>query len=609
MSSPSENPLRNLIREIHRRSLWQVLGIYLAGSWLAFEIVERIADSAGLPEWIPPFALVLLVIGLPVVLATAYVQEGTPDVTSADSLGELDDILAGDEPSSGTRTPLERLFNWRNALLGGASAFVLLTTVALTWMSVARGDLPTSVASAFSEVGDSGPVEQSVAVLPFENMSGNPDNEYFSDGITEELLNALAQIPDLRVPGRTSSFAFKDQNITIQQIADTLDVAHVLEGSVRRSGDRVLITAQLVDARTDSHVWSETYERVLTDLFAIQREIATAIAMELQGTLGSGQDEGVVVGGTESAEAHEAYLRGRYFWNQRTGESLDAAIGEFERAVDLDPEYAEAWAGLAQSLILMPEYGGVAEARAWTERGIAAAERALSIEPRLGMARAPLGFGLLFLGRWEEANEQLRQAVSLTPSNATAHQWYGTALFGTGRVREGLTHSRRARDLDPVSQVVSTNLGRALRAAGRIDEATDEFRRAMELAPDWPTVWVDLAVAYLDTGRYEEGLDAWLRAASLFEADVSAWEAAYRAAVRYRETGEPQTVPSFSGLMARVALAAKSGDRRFMFDVLEGALREGTPAWLASAHVVYGGHAFQDDPRYQALLEEAGITW
>ena len=256
MANPSDNPFKRLIGEIHRRSLWQVLGIYLLGSWFVYEVVQSLTEGLGLPEWFPAFAVVLLLIGLPVVVATAFIQHSAaaPPVPplSGTTMEEL-------YPASPERTVSSRIFTWKKAILGGAGAFVLLIGVGVGWvmfgdgMGSITGEAPTSI-------------EQSVAVLPFVNMSGDPDNEYFSDGITEELLNALAQLPGLRVPGRTSSFAFGGQNLTIQQIADTLNMAHVLEGSVRRSGETVLITAQLVDAQSDTHLWSDTFERVASDL-------------------------------------------------------------------------------------------------------------------------------------------------------------------------------------------------------------------------------------------------------------------------------------------------------------------------------------------------------
>ena len=333
MSGPSDNPLKKLIGEIHRRSLWQVLGIYVVGGWIAFEVVQTLTEGLGLPTWFPALALVLLIVGLPIVLSTAFIQQGGPaQAPPPVSITTMDELY----PVAVERSMPSRIFTWKKAILGGVGAFVLLIGVGVGW--VMFGD---RTGSSVVEAPTS--IEQSVAVLPFVNMSGDPDNEYFSDGITEELLNALAQLPGLRVPGRTSSFAFKGQNLTIQQIADTLNVAHVLEGSVRRSGETVLITAQLVDAQSDTHLWSDTFERELEDIFAIQREIALAIVDQLQVTLAGNQRETLVADATENPEAHETYLRGRYLWNQRTYGSLRNAITEFQRAVDLDPDYAEAY--------------------------------------------------------------------------------------------------------------------------------------------------------------------------------------------------------------------------------------------------------------------------
>ncbi len=317
MVSPSEGPLRRFIREIHRRSLWQVLGIYLVASWAVLQVVDTLGGALNLPDWFPSFALALLIIGLPIVLATAFVQEGRPGHQAKDVATRTADAPPG-----------ASLFTWRNAFGGGVLAFALLGFVGTGWILFGGG------LGGGSDTGDSPNIEQSVAVLPFDNMSGDPDNEYFSDGITEELLNALAQIPDLRVPGRTSSFAFKGQNLRNQQIADTLGVAHILEGSVRRSGETVVITARLVEARSDAQLWSNTFQRELDDIFAIQREIATAIADQLQVTLSGDQQRRLVTEATESTEAHEAYLRGRYFWNQRTPATLQTAFTQFQRAID-----------------------------------------------------------------------------------------------------------------------------------------------------------------------------------------------------------------------------------------------------------------------------------
>ena len=594
MASPSDNPLKRLIREIHRRSLWQVLGIFLLGGWVAFEVVQTLTEGLGLPEWFPALAVVLLIIGLPVVLATAFVQEGGPG-------HDAEEVAS---PTADAPTGAPALFTWRNAILGGVAALTLLTGVGVGWILFGGGlntrEAPTSI-------------EQSVAVLPFVNMSGDPDNEYFSDGITEELLNALAQLPDLRVPGRTSSFAFKGQNITIQQIADTLNVAHVLEGSVRRDGDRVLITAQLVDAQTDTHLWSDTYERELDDIFAIQREIATAIADQLQVTLSGDNQRQLATEATSNVEAHEAYLRSRYFWNQRTEASLRSAITEFQRAVDLDPSYAEAYSGLADSYLLVDVYTATAEDvdyRTNLGQGLNAAREAVRLAPDLGMASTSLGWGLWNVGEWESAEGAFERAIELSPGYATAHHWYGVFLNTSGLHSEAVAQNRQALELDPISRIISSDLGMSLWRAGRTEEAIEQFRETIRLAPGWATGWRHLSDVLLESGEYDEGLEAYVSSARLLNRDIQSARDAYQAMIRYRETGEPQMLSDLDwNPLDMIRLYAQTGQADPAIGLFGNLVRQGAYGRASTFHWGYISDPLGDDPRYQALLEEAGITW
>ncbi len=543
--------------------------------------------------------MVLLIIGLPIVLATAFVQEGGPGRDGGDL-----DVAPPAAPPGGASV----LFTWRNALGGGVLAFAL-------WGVVAAGWVLFGGARATDRSGGEASIERSVAVLPFVNMSGDPDNEYFSDGITEELLNALAQLPDLRVPGRTSSFAFKGQSLTIQQIADTLNVAHVLEGSVRRDGNRVLITAQLVDARADTHLWSETFERQLTDIFAIQREIAEAIVDQLQITLSVGQQTQLVAEATESTEAHEAYLRGRYFWNQRTRASLRNAITWFQRAVALDSNYAEAYSGLADSYLLVDNYAETTESQDYRTnltQGLNAAQRAVSLAPDLGMARASLGFGLFVTGEWGSWEQEFELAIELSPGYATAHFWYGLSLASTGRATEGVIHGERALELDPVSPVISRRVGRNLWLAGRTEEAIQQFRETIELDPTWPPTWFSLSQKLLEIGRDAEGLEAWVEAVRLYNFDVDADVAreAYEAAIRYRGTGDPQVFPDIDANPAVVLwLYSQTGQPDRAIELFENLVGQGAYGFAAVYHLNYTSDIVRDDPRYQTLLVQAGITW
>ena len=593
----ANGPLKRLVREIHRKSLWQVLGIYVVASWGVLSVVDTLGGALNLPDWFPSVALGLLIVGLPVVLATAFVQDGGQDGAAGDLDLARDSTDVAGVGASG-------LFTWRNAGLSGVGAFAFLGFVGTGWVLFGGGIGDTT--------DDDPTIERSVAVLPFVNMSGDSNNEYFSDGITEELLNALAHLPDLRVPGRTSSFAFKDGGLTIRQIADTLDVAHVLEGSVRRQGETVLITAQLIDAQTDAHLWSDTFERELTDIFAIQREIATAIADQLQVSLSGAEQARLVGEGTANTEAYEAYLRGRYFWNQRTAESIQTAISEFQRAVDLDSNYAEAYSGLADSYLIIDNYvfRTMPDYRTNSELGLAAAQRAVSLRPDLGMAHASLGFGLWMVGDWENADRELERAIELNPGYAIGHMWRAWVLSSTGRADEAVGPAQRALELDPVSRVISLVSGEVFLFAGRMEEAIEQLRKTIGLAPEWANPWFDLGHALLIEGRYDEGLEAWLNYARFANLDVAIQAASYQAMVRYRETGEPHTFPDHDeNPTGQILMYAESGQPDQAIELFEALVLSGAYGWAGSTHSLPTGDLLGDDLRYQALLEEAGITW
>lgn len=589
MASPSDNPLKRLIHEIHRRSLLQVLRIYIFASWAVLQVVDTLGGALRLPEWLEPMALVLLIIGLPIVLATAFVQEGGPR------------RVAGDVEVPAPPGGAAGLFNWRNAFGGGVLAFALLGFVGTGWILFGGGLRPALI-------------EQSIAVLPFDDLSPEGDQQYFVEGLSEEIINALSQIADLKVAARTSTFILAEENANIEMVANALGVANVLEGSVRKSGNQVRITAQLIEAESGFHLWSETFDRELTDIFQVQDEIARAITDQLQVTLAGGEQTRLVAEATESTEAHEAYLRGRYFWNQRTEASLRSAIAEFQRAVDLDPSYAEAYSGLADSYLLVDVYNLSLEGldyRTNLELGLIAARRAVSLAPTLGMAHTSLGWGLWHIGEWESAGQEFELAIALSPAYATAHYQYGVSLYSTGRANEAVTHAERGLELDPVSQIITQNLGWALWSAGRIEDAIEEYRETIQLAPGWSFGWYQLAVALLYIGDYDEGLEAWVNDWRLTNRDVQVAREVYEAMIRYRETGEPQTFSEFdAGLSGLVWLYAQTGQPDRAIDLFEEYyVGQGAYGMAAFQDVLSFSDALGDDPRYQALLEEAGITW
>jgi serine/threonine-protein kinase len=348
--------------------------------------------------------------------------------------------------------------------------------------------------------------DDSIAVLPFENLSPDPDTEYFSDGITEEIINALAQLPGLHVASRTSSFAFRGKAIDLAEVGAKLKVASVLEGSVRKAGSHLRVTAQLIKVADGYHLWSERYDREMTDVFTIQDEIGRAIADRLQVTLGASPGGALVTPATANLDAYHLYLKGRYFWAQR-GLGLKQAVECFSRALALDPNYALAHAGLADAYTLLTEYGMVPP-NVILPKVRAAIQRALELAPDLAEAHCVSGeLKFVFDWNWPEASRSLRRAIELNPRYVAAQ--YRLALFLSlvaGQFEEALVHAHRAVELDPLAPLPVTQLGVVLIAAGRYEEAITPLLRAAELGPAMLLPNLHLGVIYNHLGRTEEAI-------------------------------------------------------------------------------------------------------
>lgn len=348
---------------------------------------------------------------------------------------------------------------------------------------------------------------RSVAVLPFVNVGGDARDEYFSDGMTDELMATLGRIRGLRVAGRSSAFAFKGKGGGAREIGTRLRVAAVLEGSVRRTGPMLTVTAQLVNVSDGVTLWAETYERRTKDLFKVQDELARAIVGALQVQLDADHDdEPLVQRPTRDLQAYDLYLKGRYVWNQRTATSLAHAAQYFEEAVARDPRFAQAHAGLADTYLLLPRYGSIAPADAWP-KARAAAEEALALDSGLAEAHATLAFGKMMYERDGDGAEQgFRRALALNPSYATGHQWYGDYLVGRGDAEEGSRELRRALELDPLSPVIGSELGWSLYVQHRYDEAIEQLRQTLQLNPDFALAHFWLGVSLLGKGREPEAM-------------------------------------------------------------------------------------------------------
>jgi TolB-like protein/DNA-binding SARP family transcriptional activator len=363
---------------------------------------------------------------------------------------------------------------------------------------------------------DAADTVRSIAVLPFVNVSGDSANEYFSDGLTEEIITGLAGVPKLSVISRTSAMHYKGSRKPLREIASALRVSHILEGSTRRSGNRVRITVQLIDAHDDVHLWAQNYETELRDIVRVQEQIARQVARALELGLGQREVTGLVRQGTSDAEAYDDYRRGRYLWDTRTREGHARALEYFNKAIARDSNYADAYAAIgdAYMTLLQLNLTELSEAEVFA-RHKWAAERALALDERSADAQVAYATYLMWLPNWPGTERGLRRALELNPSHATGRSWYGLVLAGMGRLDEALEQSRRAYELDPFAVVVSSNYGWQCYLVRDIECAIAQQRRTLEISPSWGRAYQRMAMAYAVEGKFDDALAAMERAIEL----------------------------------------------------------------------------------------------
>lgn len=473
--------------ELKRRRVFRVMAVYGAVAFVVLQLADILQDGLRLPESFLPFVTATALLGFPVTIALAWAFDLTPQGmkrTANAAPGELTRIISA--PAS-KRWPAGLL-----ALVG------VIALVAGAWFA-GRRSAPDTMAEevtgkvAGAQTGEMagaqtdaagaaviGPASESIAVLPFVNMSSDPEQEYFSDGIAEELLNLLAQIPDLQVTSRSSAFSFKGQNLEIREIARRLNVAHVLEGSVRKSGDRVRITAQLIDTRTDTHLWSDTWDRTLDDIFAVQDEIAADVAEQLQVTL---------LGAVPAAlrtdpEAYALFLQAKQLAQQFAEESLERSNELYRAALEIDPDYAAAWAGLSANYTAQAAYD-MAPLEESYANAREAATRALEIDPQFAPALAGLGtIALWYDHDFGTAARDYSRALELEPTNPEILLSAATLLGSLGRDTEAIELYEYLLDRDPVNATLHGYIGGAYGNAGRTNEALESLRIATDLSPN-----------------------------------------------------------------------------------------------------------------------------
>lgn len=462
----------NFYNELKRRNVFRVAVAYLVASWLLLQIVDVLVPILDLPGWVGKLVFLVIVIGVIPVLIISWAYEMTPEGLKPESEVDHDQATTLQTAKKLDRVTILLLLIVTGIIMIDRFIPETVDQPVIPSKTLASGALMTT---APAEV-----IGASIAVLPFVNMSAEPENEFFSDGIAEEILNVLARIPDLKVAARTSAFSYKGTKTNISRIAEELGVTHILEGSVRKSGNQVRVTAQLIKADDGFHMWSQNYDRELIDIFAIQDEIAESIASALKVSLRLENRPAGNLTGTNSIEAYEHYLKGMSLWHERTLISLESASKEFEAAATLDPQFAKAWAGQALFWTVFNTYTHKTVADAH-DRARTAARRALSLDPESVESMAVLG--ILTKNR-SVAFEYFDRAIELNPSSANTYHWYSVRLAGLGDFEASLAMARKAWTLDPRAPNNSYLLALRLSGLGYDQEAEQITQELLRYAPE-----------------------------------------------------------------------------------------------------------------------------
>jgi TolB-like protein/Tfp pilus assembly protein PilF len=565
--------------ELKRRKVVRVAVVYAATGFVVLQATQLFTSGLGLPDWFFPAVTVLLILGFPVALVLAWALELTPDgvrVTPAPAAGDQDQ-------------PPPSLLGKRTLAVAGALV-VLGVGLGAGWLLKPAGPAPGPVASSAPHALGS------VAVLPFDNFAVE-DEDYFSDGITEDIIAQLTRVPDLTVISRTSAMRYRNTDLSVREIGAELGVGAILEGSVRRADGRVRIVAQLIDVATDRHLWAETYDREVADVFAVQSEVAREIASVLGRTLvapGAGGQEHA----RTDPETYELYLRARHLWNQRRPAALRSATQYFEEA-------------LADVYVVLPFADPTAPTLPSAESAMAAARRALELDPTLGEAYAALGQASLVAWSFEDAEEYFARALELTPGYATAHHWAGSYRAALGQTEAAVGLTRRALELDPFSPRIHQDLARRLLTSGRLDEAIQVLERGAELDPGFPDYYLDAWRVYASAGDEDRALEALLRAHALAPASglsADAVRAAFRdaglaGATRLVLELAPATFHSnFRRAEAELYVGDTEAALRSLERMVEG--HDALSVWIMAGS---GFEALEADPRFQSLVRRVGV--
>jgi TolB-like protein/Tfp pilus assembly protein PilF len=479
----------NFFVELKRRNVYKVAVAYMVAGWALSQGIAQVFPVFDVPNWVIRSIVVLIIIGLPIALVLAWMFEITPEgikrTNAADAVGQH-----------------SRGHTWIYIVVV-AAAF----SIGLFFLGRYSAGNKES-----GRLGGLSLPEKSIAVLPFDNLSRDPDNAYFCEGVQDEILTRLAKVADLKVISRTSTQHFKSAPENLPQIAKQLGVAHILEGSVQKAGDQVRVNVQLVNALNDAHLWAETYDRRLIDIFSVETEIAKTIAESLQAKLSGAEKTAMAKKPTENPEAHELYVKGRHFWNRRTEPDIKKALEFFQQAIEKDRSYALAYAGVADAYSVLPNYTNDAP-KQYIDRAIPAARRAIELDDSLAEAHAALANAIGADLQLAASEAEFKRTFALNPNYASARQWYGEVLQSSGRFDEAIAELRRARDLDPLSLIINTILAGTLYSGGRTEEASEQVRRTLDLDPNFSVAYWVRGQINESAGKFDDAISDYKKAA------------------------------------------------------------------------------------------------
>lgn len=584
------NGFGQFLRELKRRRVYRVAVGYAVGAYATVEAADLVLPRLGSSESVVTSIVIVALLGFPVAVTIAWLYELTPE-----------GLVRTSRSDAGSRSPPYAV---------GMGALVFVVAIG-AWLVQGRSFASSASREVVTAAG------RSLAVLPFEDMSSTGDQGWFGEGLAEEVLAALARVPNLRVVARQSSFSLR--GATLPEIAEQLGVTHVLSGSVRIEGTRARIRAQLTEIKSQAGVWSRSFQPDLTNILDAQEEIARAVVDALEVELGEIGTTSIMSESTRDPIAYEHYLRGLRLWNRRSEADILSAIDHFQMAVGADPEYAAAWAGLAYAHLVLPEYSPTANVQLARDRSAEAATRALAIDPEQPDALTAKGWGrMIHHYDWEGAEDLIARALELDSTNVNALHWQSHVVSWRGRQLEAVQLARRAADLDPLSPIIGTNLAFLLMEARDYDGALREAERV--LASD-PTYESGLRVVWdvnTRAGRFDAAataLQAWLivRGGDAIAAGELAAVFA-TAAADFRENGRSRTLPRElvdrlqPGLYVGAQLFASVGDRTATLEMLEQAFRERAGARsLLSIRVNPHYDFLSDDPAFLDLVDRVGL--